>query len=118
MGTTGEGEPITCLVNPEIEVLTDETAAMWEGCLSVPGLRGKVSRPREIRVKALDRHGKPVDLSLSGFDAVVTQHECDHLDGVLFIDRLDDTRQLSYTEEFDRYWVQPGDEDAASAGEC
>jgi peptide deformylase len=72
----------------------------------VPGLRGKVSRPARIRVKALDRNGKPVELVLHDFDAVVTQHECDHLDGVLFIDRLDDTRQLSYTEEFERYWVK------------
>lgn len=109
---TADGQPLTCLVNPQIEVLTDETASTWEGCLSVPRLRGKVSRPRRISVKALDRHGGSVELTLSDFDAVVTQHECDHLDGVLFIDRLDDTRQLSFTEEFERYWVKHEDETA------
>jgi peptide deformylase len=101
-----DGKPLTCLINPEIKALTRDVATTWEGCLSVPGLRGKVSRPRKIEVEALDRHGEPVHLVLGDFDAVVTQHECDHLDGVLFVDRLDDTRQLSYLEEFDRYWVK------------
>lgn len=101
-----DGTPITALVNPEIEVLGDETAAMWEGCLSVPGLRGRVTRPARIRVRALDRHGRRVTLELEDFDAVVTQHECDHLDGILYVDRLDDTRQLAFDSEFDRYWAE------------
>jgi peptide deformylase len=105
-----EGRPLLCLVNPEIEVLTDDTQSMWEGCLSVPGLRGRVSRPARIAVRGLDRHGKPVHLTLEDFDAVVTQHECDHLDGVLFIDRLDDPRELAYEDEFERFWAQKAQE--------
>ena len=101
-----DGQPLTCLINPEIRPLTKETRAMWEGCLSVPGLRGKVSRPARIRVRGLDRRGQKIDLELEEFDAVVTQHECDHLDGVLFIDRLDSTSELSYEEEFERYWLE------------
>jgi peptide deformylase len=106
-----DGEPLLALVNPEIEVLDDELGSMWEGCLSVPGLRGRVSRPSRIRVRGMDRQGKPVDLELEDFDAIVTQHECDHLDGILFIDRLDDTRQLSYEKEFERHWVEQAEED-------
>lgn len=105
-----DGQPILCLVNPEIRALTDETQSMWEGCLSVPGLRGKVSRPACIEVKGLDRHGEPVQLILEDFDAVVTQHECDHLDGVLFVDRLDDPRELAYEDEFERFWAQKAQE--------
>jgi peptide deformylase len=97
-----DDEPITALINPEIEPVGDEMAAMWEGCLSVPGLRGRVTRPAAIRVRALDRTGRPVDLELEEFDAVVTQHECDHLDGILYVDRLDDSTQLAFEKEFER----------------
>lgn len=97
------GEPILCLVNPEIEALTDETASMWEGCLSVPGLRGKVSRPAAIRLKGRLRDGREITLELEDFDAVVAQHECDHLDGVLYVDRLDSSRDLAFEQEFERY---------------
>ena len=106
-----DDQPITALINPEITPLTDETSAMWEGCLSVPGLRGRVSRPCEIRVRGLDRNGRKIDLELEDFDAIVTQHECDHLDGVLFVDRLDDTTQLSFEKEFERFWVEQAEED-------
>ena len=77
-----------------------------EGCLSLPGLRGRVERPKRIRLRGLDRRGNDVDLELEDFDAIVTQHECDHLDGVLFIDRIDDTRQLAYEKEFERHFVR------------
>lgn len=102
----GKGQPLTALINPEIEVLGEETGAMWEGCLSLPGLRGRVERPKRIRLRGLDRRGNPLDMELEDFDAIVTQHECDHLDGVLFIDRIDDTRQLAYEKEFERHFVR------------
>ncbi len=105
------GEPIVALINPEIEFLTEDTSAMWEGCLSVPGLRGRVERPCHIRVRGLDRHGRRVDLELEDFDAIVTQHECDHLDGVLYIDRVKDTQQLAFEQEFERYWAEQAEED-------
>ncbi len=103
--TDDQDQPLLCLINPEITPLTEETAAMWEGCLSIPGLRGKVSRPRHVRVTGLTREGRKLEMELQDFAAIVIQHECDHLDGKLFIDRLDDTRELAYTEEFERHWV-------------
>ena len=106
-----DGAPLTALINPEIEFLTDEKRAMWEGCLSVPGLRGRVERPARIRVTGLDRQGRRVDLELEDFDAVVTQHECDHLDGVLYVDRIEDTTQLAYDQEFERFWAEQAEED-------
>jgi peptide deformylase len=92
-------------------VLSDETSAMWEGCLSVPGLRGRVERPAHIRVRGLDRNGKPVDLELEDFDAIVTQHECDHLDGILYVDRIADTKHLAFDQEFERFWAEKAEED-------
>jgi len=108
--TDGDGGPLTALINPEITPLTEDKASMWEGCLSVPGIRGKVSRPAEVRVKGLDRHGRPLDLNLEGFPAVVIQHECDHLDGILFVDRVEDTRELAFEKEFER-WMLPAIEE-------
>ena len=101
--TDADGEPLTALINPEVTPLTDETRAIWEGCLSVPGLRGRVTRPAAIRVTGLDRRGRAVDLELEDFDAVVTQHEFDHLDGILYVDKVDDPKLLVFEEEFDRY---------------
>jgi peptide deformylase len=105
------GDPILALVNPQIRPLTKETSAMWEGCLSVPNLRGRVSRPNRVAVTALDRRSRKLELELSGFAAVVIQHECDHLDGVLFVDRLDDIRQLAFLEEFARYHAPKAEEE-------
>jgi peptide deformylase len=112
-----EGEPLLALINPQIEILTDETQAMWEGCLSVPGLRGKVSRPSRIRVRGLDRQGRKYEAVLADFDAVVTQHECDHLDGILFIDRLDDTKLLAFEKEFERHWLERAEADGDHIGD-
>jgi peptide deformylase len=92
--------PLTVLVNPEIEVLTTETFANYEGCLSVPGLRGLVDRAVEVRVRALDRSGAEVDTVVRGLSAGTFQHETDHLRGTLFIDRVTDTRTLCTWEEF------------------
>jgi peptide deformylase len=108
--TDPDGEALTALVNPEITPLTEDTASMWEGCLSVPGIRGKVSRPARVRVKGLDRHGRALDFELENFPAVVIQHECDHLDGILFVDRVADTRDLAFEKEFER-WLLPSIEE-------
>lgn len=98
---TLEDEP-EFFVNPEIEVLTEEVQLEWEGCLSVPGLRGLVQRPNHIRIRALDRDGTPKAYELQGFPAVVVQHECDHLDGILYVDRVI-PESLAFIEEFRRY---------------
>ena len=109
--------PLTVIINPRITPLTEETSSMWEGCLSIPGLRGKVSRPNRVRLQALDREGQELDLELTGFSAVVIQHECDHLDGTLFVDRIDDLRDLAFEKEFERF-VLPGlEEEADEDGE-
>jgi peptide deformylase len=97
----GEREP-EFLVNPQIKVLTEETSTMMEGCLSVTGMRGRVQRPNRVQVKALDRDGTPKGYELEGFPAVVVQHECDHLDGVLYVDRCD-TRTLAFLAEYRRF---------------
>lgn len=89
-------------VNPVITPLTDDTASMYEGCLSVERMRGRVSRPGRIHVSTLDREGERHALVLQGFPAVVAQHECDHLDGVLYIDRVD-TRTLAFLPEYRRF---------------
>lgn len=97
------GMPLTVFVNPLITVRDPATKGFWEGCLSVPGLRGFVERPQKIRVDYLDLEGREQSLELDGFLATVFQHELDHLDGKLYIDRLADTRLLAFEEEFTRY---------------
>jgi peptide deformylase len=95
--------PLTVLVNPEIEPLDAETAAINEGCLSVPDLRGEVERHVRIRVRGLDRDGAPRDEVRLGLTAGTFQHELDHLDGVLFLDRVRDPRTFTTWEQFDRH---------------
>ena len=101
-GPTRYGEipavPLTVFVNPEIETLSSDTAGYWEGCLSVPGLRGFVERPQNLIVRALDLNGDPFALELHGFPATVIQHEFDHLDGRLYVDRLKDSRLLVFED--------------------
>ena len=91
-------------INPVLSPTTDEEMITTEGCLSVPDLRGDVSRPTGIKVEAYDHQGQFFERHLEGFPAVVAQHECDHLDGVLYVDKAD-TRTLSFIEEFRRYAV-------------
>ncbi len=93
-----EPVPLTVLVNPEIEFLGPETDEGWEGCLSVPGLRGLVTRYTKLRYRGLDQFGNPVDRAAQGFHARVVQHECDHLDGILYPMRLKDMRMFGYEE--------------------
>jgi peptide deformylase len=96
-----ESIPLTVYVNPEIEVLDRMQQGFWEGCLSVPGLRGFVERPRAIRVHWLDLDGAPRSAEYQGFLATVFQHEFDHLDGHLYIDRMTDTTRLAFESELD-----------------
>ena len=96
--------PLMALINPEITPLSAETDEDWEGCLSIPEIRGRVPRAREIEVKAYDRRGRRVSIHARGFTARVIQHETDHLDGVLFFDRMRSLQTLTYLEEFNRYW--------------
>ena len=91
----GEVEPIV-LVNPEIEVVGDEIVEDWEGCLSIPDVRGKVPRAREIAVRALDRKGELLEFNAYDFPARVIQHEYDHIDGVLFLDRMKSLESLAF----------------------
>ena len=96
--------PLMALINPEIEVTSRDVVEDWEGCLSIPDIRGRVQRARQIIVRAFDRSGKKIELPASGFTARVIQHETDHLDGVLFLDRMTSLETLTYTDEFSRYW--------------
>ncbi len=95
--------PLTILVNPKIEPLTDETFENYEGCLSVPDMRGIVRRHVEIRVRAWDRYGEPIDRIVRGLSAGTFQHEVDHLYGKLFLDRVEDPRTLCTWANFERY---------------
>jgi peptide deformylase len=100
-----EAEPLA-LINPEITVIGDETVEDWEGCLSIPDIRGRVPRAKEINVRAYDRRGDWLELRAHDFPARVIQHETDHLDGVLFFDRMVKLDSLTFLEEYSRYWVK------------
>jgi peptide deformylase len=96
--------PLMALVNPEITPVSPEMVEDWEGCLSIPDIRGKVPRASQIVVQAYDRRGKRIELRASGFTARVIQHETDHLDGVLFFDRMKSLGTLTFLDEFSRFW--------------
>jgi peptide deformylase len=95
--------PLTVLVNPVLEPMSGSTFDNYEGCLSVPNLRGLVPRHAELRVRALDREGRAIDTVIRGITAGTYQHECDHLDGRLFVDRVTDTTSLTTWEQFERH---------------
>ncbi|MFO0741391.1 MAG: peptide deformylase [Labilithrix sp.] len=95
--------PLTILVNPVLTPTTDEQFVNFEGCLSVPNLRGEVKRFTGVHVKAWDRHGKDLDFEVKGLTAGTFQHECDHLDGKVFLDRVHDTRSLTTWADFERF---------------
>jgi peptide deformylase len=99
----GEESEALVVVNPEITPNSAATEEGWEGCLSIPDIRGMVPRHTDITVKALDRNGKALELRLRGFPARVAQHETDHLDGVLFFDRMKSMQSLTFLEEFSRF---------------
>jgi peptide deformylase len=98
--------PLVAIVNPEITPIGSTTVEEWEGCLSIPDVRGRVPRAREIRLRAFDRHGKRLDMTLRDFPARVMQHEFDHLDGVLFLDRMATFESLTFMDEYSRYWSE------------
>lgn len=102
-----EPHALTVLVNPRITVLDETEQAFWEGCLSVPDLRGLVQRPRGVRVDYVDLQGQRQSLIAQDFLSSVVQHELDHLQGVLFIDRVRDTTKLATLEDYRRFWVDP-----------
>jgi peptide deformylase len=112
----GSGEPIA-VINPEIEVIGTHVIEGWEGCLSIPDIRGRVIRASEIRVSALDRHGKRIEINAKDFPARVIQHETDHLDGVLFFDRMRSFESLTYMEEYSRYHLKRDEDDENDEGE-
>jgi peptide deformylase len=93
-----ESVPETILINPVITLLTEEEVLGWEGCLSVPGLRGEVPRCARIRYQGLDEQGQPIDRTVEGFHARVVQHECDHLWGKLFPMRVRDFSRFGFTD--------------------
>lgn len=97
--------PLTLFVNPRVTILDPTEQGVWEGCLSVPNLRGYVLRPRAVRVDFVDTGGQSRTLQAEGFLATVLQHELDHLDGVLFVDRIRDTTRLATVENYARYWA-------------
>lgn len=93
-----EPVPTTVLINPVLEILTPETEDGWEGCLSVPGMRGMVSRATHLRYSGFDQYGKSFTREVRGFHARVVQHECDHLDGILYPMRIKDLRQFGFKD--------------------
>jgi peptide deformylase len=94
-----EPVPFTVLLNPQITPLSDVREAGWEGCLSVPGMRGLVPRYTRVRYQGFDPAGRPIEREAHGFHARVVQHECDHLDGILYPQRIEDLRMFGYIEE-------------------
>ncbi len=109
-----EKTKVVCLINPEIKALTSDTSSYWEGCLSLPGLRGLVSRPNKISVRALNERAERTSFMADGFCATVIQHECDHLAGKLYIDHIKDFTQLAFEREYRRYLASnQNQEDAA-----
>ena len=102
----GQAIPLTVLVNPVITRYSEETAFGWESCLSLIDFRGLVRRSREVTVTAFNREGEKTVVQATGFLAIVLQHEIDHLNGKVFLDRMEDLTKLAYMEEFDTYWAE------------
>ena len=98
-------EPLV-LVNPELTIVDPELVEDWEGCLSIPDIRGRVPRARGISVRALDRNGERIEFLARDFAARVLQHEYDHLDGVLFFDRMKAFESLTFLDEYARFWAK------------
>jgi peptide deformylase len=101
----GEGEPLA-LINPEITPVGAVIVEDWEGCLSIPDIRGLVPRAKEIVVRGYDRQGDRIEIRVHDFSARVIQHETDHLDGVLFLDRMTTFDSLTFLDEYSRYWTK------------
>lgn len=106
----GESDAIA-IINPEITPVSLEVVDGWEGCLSIPDIRGRVPRARRVKLSALGRDGKRLEIDARDFPARVIQHETDHLDGILFLDRMRTFESLTYMEEFARYHNRDGEDD-------
>ncbi len=103
--------PFVTIINPEIVPVSEGVVADWEGCLSIPDIRGQVPRPESIRLRALDRTGRRIELVAKGLPARVIQHEADHLDGVMFFDRMTSLASLTFMDEFRRFHAKDDDEE-------
>jgi len=115
-----EAVPKTVLINPEIEILSTEFVSDWEGCLSVPGMRGLVPRSKKIRYSGVDQLGEKIERTVSGFHARVVLHECDHLDGIIYTQRIKDLKDFGFIEELlqsGRYNPVPCDSEEGSISE-
>lgn len=109
-----EEEPeLLALINPALQPESGELVYDWEGCLSISDLRGLVPRHPAVRVQGLDRHGEKVDFRASGYIARIIQHEFDHLNGIIFLDRMRDLRSLAFTEEWETYMAETRDDETA-----
>jgi peptide deformylase len=106
-----QGQGLQVVFNARVSVLDEARFGFWEGCLSVPGLRGYVERPRKVRVDYLDAQAEPRSLVAEDFLATVFQHELDHLDGVLYVDKVADPAKLAFIEEYQRYHFEPPPEE-------
>ncbi len=107
-GEDRDVEPVA-LINPDITPIGSEIAEDWEGCLSIPDIRGRVPRARAITVRAFDRRGARIEINAREFPARVIQHETDHLDGILFFDRMRGFDSLTFLDEYARYWAKDED---------
>jgi peptide deformylase len=109
---SGDSEmPFVAVINPQLTMVGEKVDEGWEGCLSIPDIRGLVPRAHEIQVDALDRKGHRLQFVARGLPARVIQHETDHLDGVLFFDRMRTLETLSFMDEYQRYWTKHEDEE-------
>ncbi len=108
---TAAAVPLIVLVNPRLTMLGEDRPAGVEGCLSIPGLRGMVPRSRRVRLEALDRRGKPYTVEAEDFYARVIQHECDHLEGAVYLDRMLGMGTLAFIEEFEKHRASHDGED-------
>jgi peptide deformylase len=104
-----EESEVIAVINPEIIAIGSDIVEDWEGCLSIPDIRGRVPRARQIKLRALDRTGARIELSAHDFPARVIQHETDHLDGVLFFDRMKSLASMTFLDEYSRYWRKTDD---------
>jgi peptide deformylase len=98
--------PLVVLVNPELSLVPGASEEAWEGCLSVPDMRGRVPRAIGVNVRAYDRHGQRIEIAATGLPARVIQHEYDHLDGILFFDRMPTLATLTFMDEYQRFWAK------------
>jgi peptide deformylase len=103
--------PLMVVINPVVTPLTEEMEDGWEGCLSVPDMRGRVPRYTEVRLQCLDREGQTVDLVAKEFFARVIQHETDHLNGIVYVDRMRDLTTLSHIAEWNKHWLGVREQD-------